>query len=62
MRFEGSGAIRAHVPLEVLSDTIQPYPTFSGIYDVAVMALGMEIAEMPLPATPMVSHMASLNG
>jgi dihydrolipoamide dehydrogenase len=23
-------AIRAHVPLEVLSDTIQPFPSFSG--------------------------------
>src|SRR5262249_19121782 len=28
-------AIRAHVPLEVLSDTIQPFPSFSGIYDAA---------------------------
>jgi pyruvate/2-oxoglutarate dehydrogenase complex dihydrolipoamide dehydrogenase (E3) component len=27
-------AIRAHVPLEVLDDTIQPFPSFSGIYDV----------------------------
>ncbi|HEY5358366.1 MAG TPA: hypothetical protein VIJ82_11955 [Streptosporangiaceae bacterium] len=26
-------AIRAHVPLEVLSDMIQPCPSFSGIYD-----------------------------
>ena len=26
-------AIRAHVPLAVLSDTIQPFPSFSGIYD-----------------------------
>jgi NAD(P)-dependent dehydrogenase (short-subunit alcohol dehydrogenase family) len=32
-------AIRAHVPLEVLSDTIQPFPSFSRIYDAAVMAL-----------------------
>ena len=31
-------AIRAHVPLEVLGDTIQPFPSFSGIYDAAVMA------------------------
>jgi pyruvate/2-oxoglutarate dehydrogenase complex dihydrolipoamide dehydrogenase (E3) component len=46
-------AIRAHVPLDVLSDTIQPFPSFSGIYDTAVMALRMEIAEMPLPITPM---------
>ncbi len=28
-------AIRAHVPLEVLSDTIQPFPSFSEIYDAA---------------------------
>ena len=34
-------AIRAHVPLEVLSDTIQPFPSFSGIYDAAVKALRM---------------------
>src|SRR5262249_26303048 len=26
-------AIRAHVPLDVLSDTIRPFPSFSGIYD-----------------------------
>ena len=25
-------AIRAHVPLDVLSDTIQPFPTFSEVY------------------------------
>ena len=29
-------AIRAHVPLEVLSDTIQPFPSFSGIYDAGI--------------------------
>ena len=28
-------AIRAHVSLEVLSDTIQPFPSFSGIYEPA---------------------------
>ena len=54
-------AIRAHVPLEVLSDTIQPFPSFSGIYDAAVMALGMEIADMPRPAGPMYAQMASLS-
>jgi dihydrolipoamide dehydrogenase len=54
-------AIRAHVPLEVLSDTIQPFPSFSGIYDAAVMALRMEIAEMPRPVTPMNAQMASLS-
>jgi pyruvate/2-oxoglutarate dehydrogenase complex dihydrolipoamide dehydrogenase (E3) component len=54
-------AIRAHVPLEVLSDTIQPFPSFSGIYDAAVMALRMEIADMPRPLTPMDAQMASLS-
>ena len=53
-------AIRAHVPLEVLGDTIQPFPSFSGIYDAAVMALRMEIADMPRPMTPMDARMASL--
>ena len=28
-------AIRAHVPLDVLGDTIQPFPSFSGIYGAA---------------------------
>jgi dihydrolipoamide dehydrogenase len=46
-------AIRAHVSLEVMSDTIQPFPSFSGIYDTAVKVLRMEIADMPRPATPM---------
>jgi dihydrolipoamide dehydrogenase len=32
-------AIRAHVPLEVLRDTIQPFPTFSEIYIEALKAL-----------------------
>ena len=54
-------AIRAHVPLDVLSDTIQPFPSFSGIYDAAVMALRMEIADMPPPAGPMDAQMASLS-
>jgi dihydrolipoamide dehydrogenase len=53
-------AIRARVPLGVMSDTIQPFPSFSGIYDAALMALRMEIAEMPLPARPMDSQMADL--
>ena len=35
-------AIRAHVPVEVLSDTIQPFPSFSGIYDTALMDLRMD--------------------
>jgi pyruvate/2-oxoglutarate dehydrogenase complex dihydrolipoamide dehydrogenase (E3) component len=54
-------AIRAHVPLDVLSDTIQPFPSFSGIYNAALMALRMEIADMPQPVTPMESQMASLS-
>jgi pyruvate/2-oxoglutarate dehydrogenase complex dihydrolipoamide dehydrogenase (E3) component len=53
-------AIRAHVPLEVLDDTIQPFPSFSGIYDTAVKALRMQIADMPKPAGPVAAQMASL--
>jgi dihydrolipoamide dehydrogenase len=37
-------AIRAHVPLDVLSDTIQPFPTFSEVYVAALKTLGAEIA------------------
>jgi pyruvate/2-oxoglutarate dehydrogenase complex dihydrolipoamide dehydrogenase (E3) component len=37
-------AIRAQVPLEVLRDTIQPFPTFSEIYVDALKALRNEIA------------------
>jgi pyruvate/2-oxoglutarate dehydrogenase complex dihydrolipoamide dehydrogenase (E3) component len=37
-------AIRARVPVEVLNDTIQPFPTFSEIYMDAVKALRAEIA------------------
>jgi pyruvate/2-oxoglutarate dehydrogenase complex dihydrolipoamide dehydrogenase (E3) component len=37
-------AIRARVPLEVLNDTIQPFPTFSEIYVAALKTLGGEIA------------------
>ena len=37
-------AIRAHVPLDVLRDTIQPFPTFSEIYADALKALRTEIA------------------
>ena len=36
-------AIRAQVPVEVLNDTIQPFPTFSEIYMEAVKALRAEI-------------------
>jgi dihydrolipoamide dehydrogenase len=37
-------AIRARVPIEVLRDTIQPFPTFSEIYVEALKALRAEIA------------------
>ena len=53
-------AIRAHVGVDVLDDTIQPFPSFSGIYDTALKLLLMEIAEMPRPAQPMAAQMASL--
>ena len=36
-------AIRARVPLEVLRDTIQPFPTFSEIYVAALKALDDQI-------------------
>src|SRR6185295_6899973 len=54
-------AIRAHVPLEVLGDTIQPFPSFSGIYDTAVKALRTEVAKKPRPAAPMDPQMAGLS-
>ena len=55
-------AIRARVPLEVLADTIQPFPSFSGIYDSAVMDLRMQIMDRPRPARPMEAQMASTSG
>lgn len=54
-------AIRAHIPLSVLGDTIQPFPSFSGIYDTAVKTLRMDIAELPRPAGPMDAQMASMH-
>jgi pyruvate/2-oxoglutarate dehydrogenase complex dihydrolipoamide dehydrogenase (E3) component len=54
-------AVRAHVPIEVLSDTIQPFPSFSGIYNAALMALRMQIADMPPPTRPMAPQAASLS-
>ena len=38
-------AIRARVPLDVLSDTIQPFPTFSEIYVEALKALRATVRE-----------------
>jgi pyruvate/2-oxoglutarate dehydrogenase complex dihydrolipoamide dehydrogenase (E3) component len=43
-------AVRARVPLDVLADTIQPFPTFSEIYLAAVKALRREIAAAGEPA------------
>lgn len=40
-------AIRAQVPLEVLRDTIQPFPSFSEIHAAALKALRQEIAAEP---------------
>jgi pyruvate/2-oxoglutarate dehydrogenase complex dihydrolipoamide dehydrogenase (E3) component len=40
-------AIRARVPLEVLRDVIQPFPTFSEIYVAALKALRTQIAAVP---------------
>jgi dihydrolipoamide dehydrogenase len=54
-------AIRAHVPVTVLGDTIQPFPSFSGIYDTAVMALLMEIMDRPRPVAPMSAQMATMS-
>jgi dihydrolipoamide dehydrogenase len=43
-------AIRAHVPLVVLSDTMQPFPSFSGIYDTAVKALRKQVEDRAQPS------------
>ena len=42
-------AIRARVPLEVLRDTIQPFPTFSEIYLAALKALDGQITKARQP-------------
>jgi len=43
-------AIRAHIPLDVLTDTIQPFPSFSEIYVAALKSLNSEIAAATKPA------------
>jgi pyruvate/2-oxoglutarate dehydrogenase complex dihydrolipoamide dehydrogenase (E3) component len=40
-------AIRAHVPIDVLLDTIQPFPTFSEIYLAALKTLRRAITKEP---------------
>jgi pyruvate/2-oxoglutarate dehydrogenase complex dihydrolipoamide dehydrogenase (E3) component len=49
--------IRGHVPLDVLTDTIQPFPTFSEIYVEALKELRGEIAagSKPVAAGPPMS-------
>jgi pyruvate/2-oxoglutarate dehydrogenase complex dihydrolipoamide dehydrogenase (E3) component len=42
-------AIRAHIPLDVLADTIQPFPTFSEIYVAALKTLREHIAASRRP-------------
>jgi pyruvate/2-oxoglutarate dehydrogenase complex dihydrolipoamide dehydrogenase (E3) component len=54
-------AIRAHVPVDVLWDTIQPFPSFSGIYGAAVEELRMRIRDMPMPARPMAAQTANMS-
>ncbi len=44
-------AIRARVPLDVLRDVIQPFPTFSEIYVAALKALRGQIAAASEPAS-----------
>ena len=43
-------AIRAHISLDVLRDTIQPFPTFSQIHALALKALRAEIGPALQPA------------
>jgi len=54
-------AIRARVPLDVLADTIQPFPSFSGIYDAAVMDVRMRTMDRARPATPMEAQMVGMS-
>ena len=53
-------AIRARVRLAVLMDTMQPFPSFSGIYDSALKELSMAIADMRPPVRPMAAQMSTL--
>jgi pyruvate/2-oxoglutarate dehydrogenase complex dihydrolipoamide dehydrogenase (E3) component len=44
-------AVRARVPLDVLRDVIQPFPTFSEIYVEALKALRRELSAARQPVT-----------
>ena len=48
-------AIRARVPLDVLRDTIQPFPSFSEIHAAAIKALRMQIASAHANDDPVLS-------
>src|SRR5262245_52851785 len=52
---------RVAVAVDVLGDTIQPFPSFSGIYYTAVKALRMNIADIPPPVGPMDAQMANMS-
>jgi dihydrolipoamide dehydrogenase len=52
-------AIRARVPLEVLSDTIQPFPSFSVIFAAALKLLGAQVAAALPPVGSSSSGMAT---
>ena len=54
--------IRARVPLDVLPDTIQPFPTFSEIYVAALKALRAEITAARRPAGQEDGRAASVSG
>jgi pyruvate/2-oxoglutarate dehydrogenase complex dihydrolipoamide dehydrogenase (E3) component len=45
-------AIRSHLPLDVLADTIQPFPTFSEIYVAALKMLRQQVAAGSTSAAP----------
>jgi hypothetical protein len=45
-------AIRANVPLDVLRDTIQPFPTFSEIYVATLKGLRTQIGAAGPPTKP----------
>ena len=47
-------------PARVLGDTIQPFPSFSGIYDAALMALRMRDRRHAAAGRPMDAQMRSL--
>jgi hypothetical protein len=61
-RRPGALAIRAHVPVEVLSDAIQPFPSSSGIQDGTLTALRMTIVDMPRPTGPTDAQIRNLPG